>query len=73
MGSQEKLFTGAVEACIIDAHFVLGEGWVLRLCLRRQFEDWADSRTEVYECLSTDELVEVLDSSLGTVAAALGL
>lgn len=70
--TQEQLFTGAVEAAIISAQFHLGEGWTLRLQLRRQFEDWADARTEVYDRLTTDELVEVLDVSLGTLRAALG-
>lgn len=72
MEGEQQLFVGAVEAAIISAQFVLGEGWLLRLQLRRQFEDWADARTEVYERLSTDELVEVLDVSLGTFRAALG-
>lgn len=71
---QERLpFDGAVEAVIIGAHFVLGEGWTLRLQLRRQFEEWGDARTELYDHLTTDELVDVLDVSLGTVRAHLGL
>jgi hypothetical protein len=69
---QEQLFIGAVEACILSAQFHLGEGWTLRLQIRRQFEDWADCRTEVYDHLTTDELVDVLDVSLGTVKATLG-
>jgi hypothetical protein len=69
---QERLFIGAVEAAIISANYVAGEGWLLRLQIRRQFEDWADARTEVYERLTTDELVEVLDVSLGTFRSALG-
>lgn len=69
---QEQLFTGAVEAAILSAQYHLGQGWSLRLQLRRQFEDWADCRTEEYERLTTDELVEVLDVSLGVFRAALG-
>lgn len=69
---QGSLFIGAVEAAIISAHYVLGEGWVLRLQIRRQYEEWADCRTEVYDRLSTDELVEVLDASLGSFRTALG-
>jgi hypothetical protein len=72
MDGEQQLFEGAVEACVIQAHFVLGEGWSLRLQLRRQFEDWAAARTETYERLSTDELVEVLDVSLVTFRASLG-
>ena len=69
---QQPLFVGAVEAAIISAHYVLGEGWVARLQIRRQYEDWADARTESYERLTTDELVEVLDVSLGSFRTALG-
>lgn len=70
---QPKLdLAGSVEAVIISAQFTLERGWMLRLQLRRQFEDWSDARTEVYEALTTDELVDVLDASLGTVRGALG-
>jgi len=69
---QDKLdFMGAVEAAIMGAHFHLGEGWTLRLQIRRQFEDWGDARTEVYERLTTDELVDILDVALGHMTAAL--
>lgn len=72
MDGEQQLFTGAVEAAIISARFVLGEGWVLRLQLRRQFEDWEDARTEEYDRLTTDELVDTLDVTLGTLKGALG-
>lgn len=72
MHGEQRLFEGAPEAAIIGAHYVAGEGWALRLQIRRQFQDWTDARTEEYERLTTDELVEVLDSSLGTLRAALG-
>jgi hypothetical protein len=72
MDGEQQLFSGAVEAAIISAQFHLGEGWTLRLQLRRQFEDWADARTELYDRLSTDELVDTLDAALGTVRVELG-
>lgn len=72
MEDQGRLFDGAVEAAIISAHYRLGEGWVLRLQIRRQFEDWADCRTEEYDRLTTDELVDTLDASLGLLRTALG-
>lgn len=72
MDGQQPLFLGAVEAAIWSSHYVLGEGWTLRLQIRRQFEDWADCRTEVYDHLTTDELLEVLDVSLGVFTTALG-
>jgi len=72
MDQQSLDLGGAVEAAIIQAHFILGEGWTLRLTLRRQFEDWSDCRTELFDHLTTDELVDVLEASLGTVRAALG-
>jgi len=72
MDDQQRLFSGAVEAAIISSHYVLGEGWTLRLQIRRQFEQWEDARTESYERLTTDELVDILDVSLGRVRTALG-
>jgi hypothetical protein len=69
---QQHLFVGALEAAILSAQFHAGQGWTLRLQLRRQYEDWSDARTETYEQLSTDELVDVLDVSLGVFRAALG-
>ena len=69
---QQPLFVGAVEAAIISASFTLGEGWKLRLQIRRQYEHWDDCRTEVYDHLTTDEMVDTLDASLGLFKNALG-
>ena len=72
MQGEQRLFDGAVEAAIISAQYHLGDGWTLRLQLRRQFEDWADARTEVYDRLTTDELVDTLDVCLGSFRSSLG-
>lgn len=72
MDGEQKLFSGAPEAAIISAQFVLGEGWRLRLQIRRQFEDWTDCRSEEYDRLTTDELVDCLDASLGVLRSSLG-
>lgn len=72
MEHQEQLFVGAVEAAILQAVFKPGEGWCSTLIVRRQFEEWADCRREVYEHLTTDELFDVLDVSLGSLRAQLG-
>lgn len=73
MDGEQQLFEGSVEAVIIGATWVPGEGWQLRLQVRRQFQDWQDARTELYDHLSTPELVDVLDASLGAVRLELGL
>lgn len=73
MDGQEVLFTGAPEAVIFSAHYVLGEGWAVRCQLRRQYEDWADARTEQWTHLTTDELGDVLDVAVGQMFTQLGL
>lgn len=72
MDDQQRLFVGAVESAIIGARYVPGAGWNLRLQIRRQFEEWEDARTEAYEGLTTGELVDVLEVSLGHLVSALG-
>ena len=69
---QQPLFLGSVEAAIISANYTLGDGWKVRLQIRRQYEHWEDCRTEVYDHLTTDEMVDVLDVSLGSFRTALG-
>jgi hypothetical protein len=72
MEDQQQLFTGAVESALLQATYRPGEGWACTLKSRRQFQDWGDARTESYERLTTDELLEVLDVSLATLTVALG-
>lgn len=70
---EQRLFEGALEGFVLSGHFVPGEGWFCRLQMRRQYEQWEDSRSESYDHLSTDELglsVEALSASLWV---ALGL
>jgi len=72
MEDQQRLFEGAPEACIVGAHWVPGEGWRLRVQLRRQFEDWADCRETHYERLTTPELLDVLDLEVAAVRREMG-
>lgn len=73
MVEQQQLFVGAVEDVVLQVHFIPGDGWTTRLTVRRQFEQWAQTRSSSYTRLSTDELGDVLDLELGSVLAALGL
>lgn len=72
MDGETRLFVGAPEALLMHAHYVLGEGWVLRLQLRRQFQSWGEAPASHYERLTTDELEDVLSATLGSVAATEG-
>lgn len=70
---EQQLFTGAPEAFIVSGHYVLGEGWICRLQIRRQYEQWEDSRSETYDRLSTDELGQVLEAATARLWTVLGL
>jgi hypothetical protein len=70
---EQRLFEGAPEAVILSCHYTMGEGWTARLQIRRQFEDWADARTEVYDRLTTQELADALDALSASIYAGLGL
>lgn len=72
MEEQERLFDGAPEAVILGAQWWPGEGWRLRVRLRRQFEDWMDARTTDYEHLTTPELLDVLDVELAVIRVEMG-
>jgi len=58
--SQPRLIRGCPEAIVISAHHVPGFGWSCKVSTRRQFELWPEARTSVYEQLSTEELVDVI-------------
>ena len=59
---QLRMFRLAPEALTINAHHVGGEGWFLKIQMRRADETWAEAYTEQYERLTTHELVDVLDA-----------
>jgi len=62
---QERLIVGAPEAVHVAATYVAGRGWHLQLGVRRQFEEWREAHRDVYELLSTEELLQVLEDELG--------
>lgn len=72
MDGEQRLFEGAPEAVILGAHWFPGEGWRLRVRLRRQYEDWMDARTTDYERLTTPELLDVLDVELAVIRTEMG-
>lgn len=57
---QRRLFPPPVEAIVINAHFVPGEGWTLFIALRNQGEPWLDSLRSQYSRLTTAELIDTL-------------
>lgn len=70
---EQQLFVGAPEAFIISGHYVMGEGWICRLQIRRQYERWEDSRSESYDRLTTSEMEAVLEGLTASLWASLGL
>lgn len=61
---QERLFRLAVEAVVVQAHFVPGEGWRLHITTRRGDEEWSDAVARWYDRLTTPELADVLEADL---------
>ena len=64
MDGQERLFRLAHEAVSVSAHFIKGEGWSVRICMRRGDETWEQARRSDYSHLNTEELVTVIDTEL---------
>lgn len=59
-----RLVAGEPEGVTASAHYVIGEGWKLSLTVRRQFQDWRNASAGHYSHLTTEELVDVLCSTL---------
>lgn len=66
--TQERLFRLAVESGHVQFTHEPGRGWRLYVTLRRGDELWSEVRGDLYEGLSTSELLDtiavVLDSAL---------
>jgi hypothetical protein len=54
----------AIEDIALSVHHAGIDGWTLRLCHRRQGDEWSDSRPVVYTRLGTSELVDVIEAEL---------
>lgn len=61
---QERLFRLAVEAGFIQFSHVPGRGWTLVIKVRRGQELWDESAAEMYEALTTIELLDVIYAAL---------
>lgn len=59
---QQQLGTPAIDGVIVSAHYEFGQGWMLTVATRRSGQLWTDGVRDVYEGLSTDQVVDVLDS-----------
>lgn len=64
MATVQRLFRGPVSAVHVSAHFEIPQGWSATVLARRDGELWSDSDREHYHCLTTDELVDVLQAEL---------
>lgn len=64
---QERLFRLAVESGSITFMHEPGKGWRLTVACRRGDETWLEAKTEVYEGLSTAELLDTIYASLDVV------
>jgi len=61
-----RLLPGAPEGVTVSAYCIAGEGWRLKISVRRQFQTWHEASTGAYERLTTDELVDVIEAELVT-------
>lgn len=61
---QERLFRLAVEAGTVTFGHEPGKGWRLVMALRRGDELWQECEREVYEGLTTVELLDVISAHL---------
>lgn len=59
-----RLVAGEPEGVTVSAHYVIPDGWKLSITVRRQFQDWRQASAGHYERLTTQELVDVLCSTL---------
>jgi len=57
---QERLFRLALETLNVHAVHMGQQGWRVTVGGRRGDEEWADTRTRVYDFLSTPELFDVI-------------
>ena len=67
---QGRMFRLAIDALDISAFYEHRIGWHLSIRMRRGDESWGDVQPELYDRLSTDELADVIATS---VAEQLGL
>lgn len=66
---QLHLFNLAPEVLSLQAVYELGEGWRLRVVMRRQGQPWEAAHTADYSSLTTSELADVLLCEISTSLA----
>lgn len=62
---QVRLFRLAPESIAVQAFHVPGEGWRLRVLVRRQGESFEEAHDVSYDRLTTEELLDVISADLG--------
>lgn len=67
---EPRLFRLAPQVVSLQATFVGGSGWSMRIRVRRQDEPWDEAYDARYDHLTTEELLQVVDCE---VAQQLGL
>lgn len=61
---EERLFRLAVESGAVAFNHVAGQGWMLSVGVRRGDESWREVKPDLYERLTTVELLQVISSTL---------
>lgn len=61
----DRLFTPAVDALAVAAHYEPGSGWSASVAHRHSGEEWCLCAPDDYERLTSDELDQVLAAALG--------
>lgn len=64
MDQQQKLFRLAVESGHVIFNHEPGRGWRLQMAFRRGAELWSETDAEVYEGLTTVELITTIEAGL---------
>jgi len=63
---QGRMLPGAPEAFVVSAHYVVNEGWTMRISVRRQFQSWAGCSEGAYSYLTTGEAFDVMCAAIGS-------
>ena len=63
---QQRLFVLAVEAIALTAVFVPGQGWSVKIGMRRQAESWGAEPWTEYSHMTTAEMLDTIEGHLAS-------